>query len=1243
MEGKNFKIFLLFIFFIPFSLSAFWGTGHDWENPQIISTNKEDPRASFTTYRNNEDKDQKYFYHTLNGEWSFYWSPIEYNQPEAFFKPSYDTTSWSKIEVPSNWQMHGHGIPIYTNITYPFSLNPPYIDRNFVGLYKRDFRIPKKWDLKNKGRFIIHFAGVESAFYLWINGKKVGYSQGSRTPSEFDITRYLKEGKNDLSVEVYRWSDGSYLEDQDFWRLSGIYRDVWLEYLPPLSLWDIEILSDLDENYENGILNVDLELNNSFDSVKQLNINYSLVSNQTKKVIFEEELRGEEVYPGQKNKIHFKKEINHIEAWSAEIPNLYTLTITLKDKQGKILQAIPQQVGFRNVKIEKGQLLVNGKPILIKGVNRHEHDPKTGHMITFESMVEDIKLMKKNNINAVRTAHYPNDTRWYDLCDRYGLYVVNEANIESHGMVFTYKSLATEKKWYKAHLDRLERMVERDKNHPSVITWSLGNEAKDGINFIKMSDWVHKRDPSRPVQYEQAFEKSHTDIVVPMYPSIEAIVNYAKDEKNQERPLIMCEYAHAMGNSVGNLGDYWTEIKKYRNLQGGFIWDWVDQGLTKKGIVTHYEYDRSKYNHHLKIKSGAVKKIGQYNALSGQAVVQNNPQLNISGKELTLMAWIYPFNQKNNENEGPIITKGDSQFGLKVSKGGDYLEFFIFDQTWRTIYYELPDDWEVKWHHVAGTFDGKKLKIYIDGKLKRSKSIEASLWPSSLPLGIGMNTMHPDRFFEGAIRMAKVYKKALGDKEIDAEYGHRSHMNEKDLVLFADFTSGGEKHETEKEFYSYGGDWGDTPNDGNFCINGIVLPDRRANPALYEVKKVYQEISVTKVNSKENTFLVSNDHFFRDLSFVDSKWELLRDGEVFNRGDLNLDDLKSQESREISLPYKVSDGSEYLVKIYFQLKNDTIWGKKGHTVAWDQFLIQKSQVNLTKKKIELNVPKKIKVDGYKVIGEDFQVEFDSITGHINSYKVEGKEYLLSPLMLNFWRVPTDNDIGTQMSKRLASWKFAGERGRVTSFKIEKTNDNEVKVSIKKRLFVKKTEVIITYLVLATGDLKVDLKLKLDEKARELPKFGVKFVTDKGLSSVKWYGRGPHETYWDRKSGGEIAIFNLTVDEMIHPYIRPQENGNRTDVRWFALQNRETGKGIKIEREGDTMSMSVWPYSTYDLENSTHNYKLTKINGLTVHIDYKQMGVGGNNSWGAQTYPRYKLNKKNYHLSFWISPLSLVHR
>ncbi len=1018
------------------------GKRPEWQDPEVFAVNREEPHAFYIPYHSvsaalRDRWEASRYFLSLNGKWRFRWSRCPAERPAEFYKPEYDVSGWDEIPVPSDWQMLGYGTPIYVNARYPFlspsiSPQPPHIPESYnpVGSYRRSFILPSNW----KGReIILHFGGVRSAFYVWLNGKFVGYSEGSKTPAEFLVTRYLRPGRNIIAVEVYRWSDGSYLEDQDFWRLSGIERDVFLYAVPELHIWDFFAKPDLDGDYRNGLFSLEVTFRNFSSRKSPPHIFEARLLDGRKTVVrFKKRIS---LGPASKKTLSFFSPVENPRKWSAEKPNLYTLLLILKDAKGRVLEVLRSNVGFRKVEIRNGQLLLNGMPIYIKGVNRHEHDPVQGHVVSVESMIKDIKLMKLFNINAVRTSHYPNDPRWYDLCDRYGIYLVDEANIESHGMGYRPdRTLGNNPLWKEAHLDRTKRMVERDKNHPSVIIWSLGNEAGDGVNFEATYRWIKKRDPSRPVMYERALLGPHTDIYDPMYPPISYLIKYAS--RPRKRPLIMCEYAHAMGNSVGNLEEYWDVIYKYRLLQGGFIWDWVDQGLLKK----------------------------------------------INGKD----CWAY---------------------------GGDF-------------------------------------------------------GPEGLP------------------------------------------------------------------------------SDGNFCINGLVFPDRTPHPALWEVKKVYQYVLFKAEELAEGRIKITNMYDFTNLKELDGFWELRADHRLLASGKLPPLDLPPRASRTVKIPLPEIDpepGVEYFLTLSFKTRTATELVPAGHEVAWEQF---KLPFLKKKKPLDLSsLPRlEVKDSGEEIVikSPSFTCRFDKRRGSISSLVYKGKEYFLSGPQPNFWRAPTDNDFGNRMQLRCRAWRDAGKRRKILKVELERKGPAEALVKVKALLPAGDSELFTTYRFLSSGDIIITNTLRPGyPNLPEIPRIGMTMILPRSFDKVFWFGRGPHETYWDRKTGAKIGLYRMAVSDLYHPYIRPQENGNRTDVRWLALESRD-GYGLLVAGM-PTVDFSAFHFLNSDFDEGVvkrnrHACELQERNLTTLNIDYRQMGVGGTNSWGALPLPRYMLYPtRSYTYSFRLRP------
>ncbi len=1013
----------------------------DWEDPAITGINKLPPHVTSIPYQTLDQAletniENSPWFKSLNGQWKFNWSKNPANRPVGFYKTDFDVSNWYEIPVPSNWELKGYGIPIYVNQPYEWTTDPkpPAIphDYNPVGSYRTTFNIPKNWKDRE---IILHFGAVKSAMYVWVNGQKVGYSQGSKLPAEFNISPYLKKGENTLAVEVYRWSDGSYLECQDFWRISGIERDVFLWAAPTVTVFDFFVKASLINDYKDGHLKIDA-------LIKDFNGEQFGKDFQLQAIVFDNERK--ELISGEKSfslsgkdstMVPIELQLKTVKEWTAETPELYTLVLKLINEKGITLEYISNRIGFRNVEIKDGQLLVNGVPVLLKGVNRHEHDEKTGHVISKASMEKDIELMKQYNINAVRTSHYPNDPYWYTLCDKYGIYLIDEANIESHGMGYRPdRTLGNNPDWGKAHLERIRRMVERDKNHPSVIIWSMGNEAGDGVNFVAASDWIHQRDPSRPVHYERALKNDHVDIFSPMYPSIEYIEAYAKT--NPSRPLIMCEYAHSMGNSTGNLHDYWDVIEKYPALQGGFIWDWVDQGLVK------YDDSGQKY-------------------------------------------WVY---------------------------GGDF----------------------------------------------------------------GPPT---------------------------------------------------------------------TPSDGNFCINGVINPDRTLHPAMEEVKKVYQYVKIRPVDVLKGEFEIMNMYDFTNLIEFELDWVIIANGNPVMNGRFDDINLSPHKSAVLNIPVEkidFEDGKEYLLNFSVRIKADRPFMKAGFVVAKEQIFIHYSPQHKTTNNNDLT---KLSVENGKeevsVRGTDFEARFDKASGFLCFYKRKKEVLINESLQPNFWRAPTDNDFGNRMDQRQAVWRNAGKNMQLKKFSLQNTDTSVVWFRAEYEIPDTRSSFEMSYKVFRDGEIIIEMQLIPGiEGLPELVRFGMEITLTQGMELLEYYGRGPHENYNDRNTSAFVGVYNSTVTNQYFPYIRPQENGYKTDTRWLVIKN-EKGNGLFFKSE-KYFGFSALHFSTDDFDQLTkgnyrHTVNLQPRTETILNIDYRQIGVGGDNSWGAQPHKQYRLPVSNYKFIFSIQP------
>jgi len=1007
------------------------------ENPDIIAMNKLPARATFFPYNSldlaiNNDESKADNYLLLNGIWKFNWVKSPELRPKDFYKEDYSTKNWNDIKVPSNWEIEGYGIPIYTNTQYPFAErnpNPPDIPDGYnpVGSYKRTFDVPKNWNGKE---LFIHLGAVKSAFYIWINGKKVGYSQGSKLPAEFNVTDFVKPGENRIALEVYRWSDGSYLECQDFWRISGIERDVYLYARPKVYLQDFFAKAGLINNYIDGTFNLDVSLKSVNTKTQKGTVSVEIVKNG-KSIFFADNKY--EIVAGKNLELNFKTVIPKVLSWSAEIPDLYQLNIVVKDKKGKVLEAVSKKIGFRTSEIKDGRYLLNGKLILFKGVNRHEHDPVTGHVISREDMLRDVQIFKEYNINAVRTSHYPNDPYWYELCDQYGIYVIDEANIESHGMGYRLdRTLANKPEWLKAHMDRTERMIERDKNHPSIIIWSLGNEAGNGWNFYNTYLLAKKMDDTRPTQYEGSGLQWNSDLYVPMYATPKYVEKYAKDDKKQ-KSLIQCEYAHAMGNSMGGFKEYWDLFEKYDKLQGGFIWDFVDQGI-------------------------------------------------------------------------------------KTTKNG-------------------------------------------------------------------------------------------------------------------------------KEIYAYGGDYGpeDVPSSNNFLNNGLVQPDRKPNPHIFEVKHIQQEIKFYPSNLSKGDIKIKNWYFFRDLSNYKLSWEIIADGKIVEKGTIANVNVKPQQTKIVNIPFqtKVKSGEEYFLNVQATLKVDEPLLKADHKVAYEQFPLN----DVVKVVPPMNSVKEItfkeSVNTIKVQGDNFSLSFDKTKGLLSNYTFNGKVLIDKGAQVNFWRAPIDNDYGANTQIKNREWKEAGKTESV-KFSIKKILKNEIEIVFEKNIFDGDAIYTQTYHMHGNGVIKISNDFKVIKgEHKNLLKFGNELILSESIKKITWYGKGPFEAYADRQHAAKVGLYSGTIVEQYYAYIRPQETGNKLDVRWVKLL-RNDGSGIKIYGE-KLLNVSALNFSREDLDSGKrktqkHAGELSPRKEVYLNVDGFQQGLGSINSWGAKPLDPYMLPYQSYHYSYWIVPV-----
>lgn len=1011
-----------------------------WQNAKVNEINREPMRAHFVPYTSEEGMmaqrtlpDAERFNAnpqlerrvSLDGTWKFLYSKNNSLCPKDFHKADYNTWDWKDINVPGSWELQGFDVPIYTDTRYPFPANPPYVptDYNPVGAYVRDFIVPASWSGMD---VFLDFEGVESAYYVWVNGQLAGYAEDSRLPSRFNITKLLWKGKNRLAVKVFRYSDGSYLEGQDYWKYSGIERSVYLQARPKSRVEDFRMTSLLTNGYRDGQLDLSVLMKGPVSGERTV-----VKVMQGGKTIYE---KSHVTRSAVDTLFNIRKLFTAVKPWNAETPNTYLLVVNTFDKSGKAKESFAHLFGFRTVEMRNGLQLINGKVIKFKGVNRHEHDPNTGRSITVASMVKDLQLMKQYNINAVRNSHYPNNYPWYELCTQYGIYMIDEANLETHGMEDTKEgTLANNPDWELAFKQRMSRMIARDRNCTAIVTWSMGNESGYGKHFITLYDMVHKFDNTRPVQYEGGGYDAKSDIYCPMYARTWALLRHVI--KRDARPLILCEYEHTMGNSGGNFGDYWDLIYKYDQLQGGFTWDWVDQ-----------------------------------------------------------------------------------TFRIKDSKG-----------------------------HDVWAFGG-------------------------------------DMGFVGVV------------------------------------------------------------NDSTFCANGLVAADRSPHPHLYEIKHVIQYINFEPVAFSANKVSIINRHDFISLSGYLLHWTVEADGQTVQQGVMDFPAINPGCKADMELPLKdvPADGREYFLTFRAITKQAAPLVPQGHEVATAQWKLPSASVKPSVKPIEGHLEITKNEQSIIIKGTGFNAVFSVKSGEMTALQYGGKNLLKEDLRPNFWRPLVDNDVPNGHIERCAMWKTAGKDARLRSIDAQEQGGMAI-VNACFSMDKQASDLDMTYNIRPDGAVKVTMHFMPGSlQLSEMPKFGMYMVLPAEYEAMSWLGRGPHESYADRKNSALIGLYKATVWEQYHPYVRAQETANHCDTRWVALRN-EAGEGILVTGY-EPLSVSAWNFRIEDIDyipfqiERRHGGGIEKQDFIWLNIDHKQMGVGGDNTWGAQVHPEYTITPYECSYSFTLQPL-----
>ncbi|WP_052446651.1 glycoside hydrolase family 2 TIM barrel-domain containing protein [Candidatus Soleaferrea massiliensis] len=1274
------------------SITAFadaeW-TGSEWNGQSaVFEINREPGRTTFYPYDSEQtaltrEKEQSPYYQLLNGIWKFSWSSnpaerIRAVDPDVV-NADYNDSGWDDIKVPKSWDTvlteekdWKYNAPIYTNITYPWTgvENPSWRNAeaptkfNPVGTYRKEFDLNPDW----KGREVfLNFEGVESAFYLWVNGRQVGYSEDTFTRKEFNITDYLTDGRNVIVAEVYRWSDGSWLEDQDMIRFSGIFRDVYLTSKDQVEIRDFAVNTDLDADYVDADLSVNVDLRDfgADDAKKEdLKLTAKLYDKDGKELASNRMESPVSVSANGEAAVELSTHVESPALWSAEHPNLYTMLLTLSNKDG-IVETTSQRIGFREIELvnqgtNQAHIQINGKRIVFKGVNIHENDYTDGRAVRQELLVKDVELMKQNNINSIRMSHYPHDIRLYELADEYGLYICDEANIETHG-TWSYSDTSngmpsSRDEWRAACVDRVASMFERDKNYPSVVMWSLANEAGSGNVFQTLNQYLKDSDiQGRPTHYEG--QSSWTDTLSHMYPSVSTIYSQAS---SGTKPYIVCEYAHAMGNALGNFKEYWDAFRSGVNTQGGFIWDWVDQSVETPLKSTYELVDQGPNGYKTSVASpltdaGVSGEADDY-ALKSAAEYSNAPALNINGS-ITLEAWVKP---ETDKDHNVILAKGDTQFALKHTKsndvaGGNAIEFFIYNQAgtstatkWISVQAATPADWFGSWHHVAATFDAasKQMYIYIDGAKVGEKTAPTSSYTvNSYNFAVGRDTEHgSSRDFGGLIDQVRVYNRALSGDELSS--GTRTPQDD-GVVLWEDFDVTTEIPPVAQSYFAYGGDWGDNPNDGSYCQNGIVFPDRTPQPELVEVKKVQQDALMELTDAAGGTVSFTNEFLFTNLNEYNLTWRIVEDGKAIQTGDMTVD-VEPLSTKEIQIPYEKPElkaGSEYFLELSLTLKEGTIWADAGFEIASEQLALD-YDVPAVKAQSLSQMPQ-VSIsqtdDSISVTGKDFSVSFDPATGSITSFMQDGKELFTEGPAPNYWRAPVEGDRPSGMKNGMNKWRYAGANRTITDVAVEEIGDGVKKIIFSGTLPTtgSASRFTMAYTVYGSGEITVDNTLipgsGLNSSDDVIPVIGNLMQLPSEFENITWYGRGPEENYIDRRTGNDIGIYSGTVEGQYVPYTRPTENGNKTDVRWVALTNDE---GAGLLASGENLEIGALHYTPEQQTGLRHPHEMQKTEDVVLSVNYKQIGVGGAFAAGGWPMEEYLIRpNQTYKYSYRLKGIS----
>lgn len=1193
------------------------------ENTQVFEVNQQEGHVPLVPYmtvnealKNNRSGATSVL--SLNGTWKFHFANTPEGTPDKFFIENFNDKKWDTIHVPSNWEMQGFGDPLFRNVSTPFRPNPPYVPKEYnpTGSYRKTFNVPGSW--KDKEVFL-RMEKTASASFVWVNGKEVGYNEGAQEPAEYNITKYLKPGKNTIAINVYKYSDGYYLEDQDYWRLAGIFDDVWLFATPKTHIFDWNAITDLDKTYTDARLDLSVYVKNySATTVNDFTLRTILYDADRKivKTLLSEKFS---VMAGSKQTINLSDDIKNPAKWSAEYPNLYSLTLELLNSAGKTIEVINGRIGFKETEIRNQVFYLNGVPVKLNGINSHMQHPTLGHTMNEETIRNDLSLFKQFNINCVRTSHYPPVTRYLELADEYGIYVVDETGDESHATQY----LSERKEWEAMYRERARKMVLRDRNHPSILFWSAGNESGEGDNICSVIDEGKKYDKTRYWMYGgNAFSHRCEEIIGPRYPQLYSLITdvFLIPDSVDPRPSFLDEYLAVTGNGGGALDDYWDTFYSFPRSMGGAIWDFVSTGITEK-IKSLKDGSENNVQVNVmgraKLIPGVTGKGIDLNGHDQWVEVYRDKTLEISGNQLTLSLQVYP--RSLSSSAGTLITKGNWQFGIHQIRK-DSLEFYITTRQKRKVQIALPENWENRWHHVVARYNGSAIILSIDGKESNPVSVSGNILNTPFPVNIGRNAeIHGQEtsvyICDAIIDQVGIFPKVISSGLLQ----NPTDELKRQAALWLDFeeiTVGG-------EFYSYG---------IGARTYGSIWPDRRPQPEMWQIKKSAQPVTAKLISVEKGEIEITNHYLFTNLSQLQTEWILQGDGEVLGKGILPVN-LEPQKKVLVTVPFKkpeLKESVEYRLLISFLQKGKTLWADPGFEIAWDQLdLPWFKPVQESVKTPASSLTIKEDKDKLVISGKEFTYAFDKKTGTLISIQLNGKELIRRGAELNVWRAPLANETdgwsygrannkhNTDGFGRMAAteWYSAGLDNLQTInelFDMHVIDNHNITIEVKNVMLLgtKRGAFLnhYTYHINSTGEMTIDHSVIPDgDMPSWLPRVGVEWILDKNLSNVQWYGRGPQENYPDRKSGYKTGIYKSTVTDMYEPYLIPQDYGLRTDNRWVRMTDE---KGLGLEFKGDKLfNFSAHPYSTENLTKALYTYQLHPSEGITFNLDYATSGVG----------------------------------